>query len=83
MHEEGTMAPLASVALWLVLGYATLLMGWMPATCESTSPQTYNTFDLDSSTVRFRAFYSLEDTALPTESKQFLQEWLVPQALEW
>ena len=47
------------------------------------SPQQYNTYTIDSSAVRFKTFTDFDASNLSSDDRAFLQDWLIPTALEW
>ena len=51
------------------------------AATSSYSPQSYPSFIIDSSTMRFKSFYQIE--TLSEEDRIFLQDYLIPTALKW
>ncbi|QDZ18558.1 zinc metallopeptidase [Chloropicon primus] len=67
----------------LVLGLVLLQESFTGTQAAQTSQQQYNTYTLDDSTLRVKTFADFEETALSPVEIQFLQQWLVPQALDW
>ena len=67
---------LASCVCLLLLLHARFARG-------AISPQQYNTYTIDSSTVRFKTFADFDASNLSSDDRAFLQDWLIPTALEW